>query len=258
MSKAHEIKGFWSYLWTVVVEPWWFNVIFGFTVTALGVFFTIRNEFASEEWQKRLATPHIQGRSWICVALAGAIVSVIRNAYSVWSEQQQVIADKNALIAERDIKLSKRTLPASAPELEVIPGATEDMAPALGGLFLIRNASQQFSVQMLILQPQRISDTYLVSWDPSLIPIVDRRVAVQVCALPANVGSGPAAVTLLGLADILFKKDPKANIHNFKFMELQLTCEDNVGNRYWAHCDLYYSSQRKSISVGPVFKKLLL
>ena len=96
MNKGHPITGFWSFLLAVVLRPTWefltTSVVFLFLATTTW----IRDNFASEEWKRRLELkgflPHWDPAWWICIGLLVLLFLIVRESYRLWAEE----ADANA------------------------------------------------------------------------------------------------------------------------------------------------------------------
>jgi hypothetical protein len=96
VNKGHPITGFWSFLLAVVLRPTWefltTSVVFLFLATTTW----IRDNFASEEWKRRLELkgflPHWDPAWWICIGLLVLLFLIVRESYRLWAEE----ADANA------------------------------------------------------------------------------------------------------------------------------------------------------------------
>jgi hypothetical protein len=117
MDANRRIKGFWSYLFFVVLKPWLWFWIAGVVMTTIYAATWIRDNILSEEVQKEYATqkllPHWQIGTWALTFGALALCSVIRNGFIAWRTER---AKCEALERDKE-RLKEEPLPLTAPQV---------------------------------------------------------------------------------------------------------------------------------------------
>jgi hypothetical protein len=225
MSKEREIDGFWGYAWRVIIKPWWFSAVFGVFITGFGVFCLVRDQFLPEDWQRKLATPHIAWRTWLSIILGAALTSVIRNGYEGWSDMREA-ADGYKKELERRISAP---LPGTSPQVKL----TGETTPELGAIqrFQLRNISATQAIYNIAFQPVRLKDTLFINWHPGTIDILEPNalIPIEPLVLVANNGVGNQYRNVASLHSILRNEDVKTE---YDIGPVAFSCEDSVQNRY--------------------------
>lgn len=86
-----KIKGFWSFIFEVVLKPWFVFWIAGFLMASIYALTWVRDNILSKELQDKYETqkvlPHWEWYTWAIIFLLLALSSVILNAYKTWKEE---------------------------------------------------------------------------------------------------------------------------------------------------------------------------
>jgi hypothetical protein len=101
VKKEREIAGWWSFLIAVIFKPTWefltTSVLFLFLATTTW----FRDNFASEEWKRRLELkgflPHMHPAWWLCIGLLVLVLLIIRESHRLWAEQANANAELRAV-----------------------------------------------------------------------------------------------------------------------------------------------------------------
>lgn len=97
MNEETRITGWWSFLGAVVLQPTWELVTTGAVFTVLTVGTWWRDNFASDEWKKRLELkgflPHWHPAWWVCIGLVVLMLVVIRASHRLWIVEHKKVAE---------------------------------------------------------------------------------------------------------------------------------------------------------------------
>ena len=89
--REREITGWWAFLLAVVFKPTWELFTTSFVFLFLATATWIRDNFASEEWKRKLELkgflPHIHPAWRLCIGLLVLLALVVRESHRLWKEQ---------------------------------------------------------------------------------------------------------------------------------------------------------------------------
>jgi hypothetical protein len=139
VSDKREITGWWSFLLAVVLKPTWefvtTSTIFLFLATATW----IRDNFASEEWKRKLELkgllPHIHPAWWLCIGIVILLLLVVKESHGLWKEQ----LDRSEELQKAEELRRSEPLPVTAPQVTLL----SETAPEVGKVrrVILRNLS---------------------------------------------------------------------------------------------------------------------
>jgi hypothetical protein len=97
MNGEMKVDGWWSFLRAVLFNPTWELMTTGTVFTVLSVGTWWRDNFASDEWKKKLDLngflPHWHPAWWVCIGLVVLILVLVRASHRLWKfEREKVYA----------------------------------------------------------------------------------------------------------------------------------------------------------------------
>ncbi len=156
VSDETKIRGWWSFLRAVLFKPTWELATTGVVFTVLTVTTWWRDNFATEEWKRRLELkgflPEWSPAWWACIGLVALIIVVIRASHRLWIIEHRkadgVLGDfPRIVISYNDVEIA-----------ETREASTEVVKKAFTNNATVRNVSNDktvFNVEVLDLHLSR-------------------------------------------------------------------------------------------------------
>jgi hypothetical protein len=227
VSEELRITGFWSFLKAILFRPAWeFYTVGGFfTFLFVGTWW--RDNFASDEWKRKLELkgiiPQWHPAWWLCIGLLIILLLAVRESYRLWLKAEQANEGLRKAIAAS----KSEPLPVTAPQVS-LKSETAESLPIRR--LLLSNISRTEPIYNIVFQPVRLKDGANVIW------IGEEQ---QLLSPGSRMALGP----ILFLTDS-YVKEFKGVESVVKFLQLDglkpsydigpiaFTCEDGVQNRY--------------------------
>jgi hypothetical protein len=245
MSKKDDIKGFWSYLFVVVLKPWLWFWIAGVVMTTIYAATWIRDNILSEELQKKYATqkllPHWQLEAWALAFGALALCSVIRNGFLAWRSERAKCETLQGDLAN----LKEEPLPRTAPQVALESTTLGDFPITR---LLLRNISQTEPIFNICFQPVKPGKDIHVKWMADNQAVLQPTTAMQIW--PLVMDSTKRLVTefrgVYSLIELLRKERTAAG---YDIGPIAFSCEDRVQNRYLVTFTVTVSYSARTMTV---------
>jgi hypothetical protein len=228
VSDKHEIKGWWSFLLAVVFKPTWqsctTSAVFLFLATATW----IRDNFASEEWKRKLELkgflPHIHPAWWLCIGLVILLFIVVRESHRLWKEQ----SDSNMELRKAEELRRSEPLPSTAPQVTLL----SETAPELGKIqrLILRNLSPA-PIFNLAFQPVALREDLHVIWQAEEAFILEGGQRMPIEPVLFRGANGPV-MEFRGVSAIVDTLRIEKNSRTYDIGPVAFSCEDSVQNRY--------------------------
>lgn len=234
MSDPGDFRKWWAYLKKIAVEPLWELITTGVVVTILYVGTWWRDNFASDEWVKRLQLknilPHWHPAWWVSIGLVVVLFVVVRASRLIYNESVET-----ALVIRK--QLSDRRfdpLPPTAPQVRLIADSDPSLGP-IDQLQLI-NVSTSEAIFNIVFQPVRLESGVFITWYPSSIDVLapgDRTILKPlVLATRDGTPTGPCD-TLSGVIALHTSVRSRSKASNaYDIGNIAFSCEDAVQQRY--------------------------
>lgn len=234
MSDSNDYRGWWAYLKKIAIEPIWALATTGLVVTILYVGTWWRDNFASDEWVKRLqlrsVLPHWHPAWWVCIGLAVTLFVVVRASHRIYAECAGVLASVRKQLNDRQFD----PLPPTAPQVRLI----SDSDPSLGPIDRLQliNVSPSQVIFNIVFQPVRLEIGVFVVWYPNAVDVLapGERVILTplVFATKDGAPTGPCD-SLSGVAALhgAIRSGSKAS-NAYEIGNIAFSCEDAAQQRY--------------------------
>lgn len=234
MGDSDDYRGWWAYLKKIVIEPVWELVTTGLIVTILYVATWWRDNFASNEWVKRLqlksVLPHWHPAWWVAIGLAFALFVVVRASHQIYAECAGTVTSLRKQLNDRQFD----PLPPTAPQVRLI----SDSDPSLGPIERLQliNMSPSQVIYNIAFQPVRLEIGVFVVWYPNAVDVLAPRERVTlkplVLATQDGTPTGPCE-SLSGVAALHEAIRSRSKTSNaYEFGNIEFSCEDAAQQRY--------------------------
>lgn len=234
MSDPGDFRGLWAYLKKIAIEPVWALVSTGVAVTILYVGTWWRDNFASDEWVKRLQLknilPHWHPAWWVSIGLAVILFVVVRSSYRVYKE----CADDAFSLRKQLYDSQFDPLPTTAPLVRLIADSEPDLGP-IDRLQLI-NVSMSQVIFNIVFQPAQLDNGVFVVWNPNTVDVLEpgERVILNPLVLATKDGSQLGACdSVSGVAALHQSIRSRSKASNgYDIGKIAFSCEDAGQLRY--------------------------
>lgn len=234
MNESNDYRGWWAYLKKIAIEPIWVLVTTGLVVTTLYVGTWWRDNFASDEWVKRLqlksVLPHWHPAWWIGIGLVVVLFVAVRASHRIYVESAGVVASLKKQISDKQFD----PLPATAPQVRLISDSDPSLGP-IDRLQLINVSSSQV-IFNIVFQPVRLEIGIFVVWNPNAVDVLapGERVILAPLVLATKDGAptGPCD-SLSGVAALHEAIRSRSKASNaYEIGNIAFSCEDGAQQRY--------------------------
>lgn len=234
MSEKHEIKGWWSYLGSVVLKPIWTLVTTGIIVTLLYVGTWWRDNFGTDEWVKRLQLkhllPHWNPAWWVCIGLAVVLIVVVKASHRLYANCAQDAISLRKSLLDRQFE----PLAVTAPQVRLI----SETEPYLGPIeqFLLINVSTTHSIFNILFQPVRLENGIFVVWNPNSVAVLQpgERITLRPTVLATRSDSSTGPMDSSSGVDALHQaiRSRSQASNEYDIGGIAFSCEDASQQRY--------------------------
>jgi hypothetical protein len=217
VSDEAKVTGWWSFLGAVLLQPTWELMTTGavFTLSSVGTWW--RDNFASEEWKKRLELSGILPRWhpawWVCIGLVVLILVLVRASHRLWKiEHEQLVKLKTEPIPELVISLVNNNR-----------GDTQGIE--------LKNVSQTDNLHNVLVAQFKCA-VGEVSWSPGSIPYLQAGGGFKVIEPYSTFewqGEERYAFNLKTLGKAIINKRETEGVEEMQFLAI---ADDARGNRY--------------------------
>lgn len=228
MSDKREITGWWSFLLAVVFKPTWGLVTTSTVFLALATATWIRDNFASEEWKRKLELkgflPHIHPAWWLCIGAVILLLLVVKESHGLWKEQ----LDRNKELQKAEELRRSEPLPPTAPQVTLL----SETAPELGKIrrLILRNLSSA-PIFNLAFQPVTLREDLHVIWQAEETHILEGQRNMTIEPVLFRGANGPV-IEFRGVSAIVDTLRIEKNSPMYDIGRVAFSCEDSVQNRY--------------------------
>ncbi len=234
MSDPGDFRKWRAYLKKIAVEPLWELITTGVVVTILYVGTWWRDNFASDEWVKRLQLknilPYWPPAWWVSIGLVIVLFVVVRASRQIYKESVETALAIRKQSSDRQFD----PLPPTAPQVRLIADSDSSLGPI--DQFQLINVSTSEAIFNIVFQPVRLESGVFITWYPSSVDVLapgDRTILKPlVLATKDGTPTGPCD-SLEGVIALHTSIRSRSKASNaFDIGNIAFSCEDAVQQRY--------------------------